>query len=222
MRCNPFQTQKPAFRLLHVFGAGGAGREIAWLAEQCWGKSVMVDFVIDLPDHPMQPVNGYRIQQLADVLPDESAAFVVAVGDPLARRRLAGRCSAVPLNAATLVHPRAEISESVTLGSGTIVCAGTDLTTNVSVGAHTYINLHCSVSHDSVLGDFVTLSPGVTICGHVRVGNDVFVGAGATIINGSAERPLIIGDRARIAAGACVTQAVAADARVAGVPAVAK
>lgn len=222
MTCNPFHEQKPPFQTLHIFGAGGAGREIAWLAEQCWPEFVVVAFVVDMPDHPMQPVNGHRIRQLVDVKPEGSAAFVVAVGDPLARRRIAARCHAIPLNAATLVHPRAELSTSVVLGEGSIVCAGSVLTTNIRVGRHAYFNVQCSVSHDAVLGDFVTLSPRVTICGHVRVGHDVFIGAGATIINGSPERPLVIGDRARIAAGACVTQSVAADARVAGVPAVQK
>src|SRR5438132_425467 len=32
---------------LAIFGAGGSAREVAWLAQQCWGEDVKLTFVID-------------------------------------------------------------------------------------------------------------------------------------------------------------------------------
>ena len=57
---------------------------------------------------------------------------------------------------------------------------------------------------------------------HVQIGRDVFIGTGANIIHGSAKAPIVIGDGAVIAAGACVTKSVEPDALMAGVPAVRK
>jgi acetyltransferase-like isoleucine patch superfamily enzyme len=96
------------------------------------------------------------------------------------------------------------------------------MTTNVRVGSHVHVNVGCTLSHDVVLGDFATLSPGVHVSGHVHVEDGVFLGTGANIINGIAGRPLIIGRGAIVAAGACVTGPVEAGALVAGVPAIRK
>lgn len=81
------------------------------------------------------------------------------------------------------------------------------------------INLSCTISHDVSIGDYSVLSPGVNVAGHVHIGREVFVGTNVCFINGNANKPLVIGDGAVIAAGACVTRDVPAGAMVAGVPA---
>lgn len=219
---NPFHEPNPRFKKLYIFGAGGSGREVAWLAEQSWGSEVEIEFLVDIPDYPKQTVNGYAVRLITEITPNNSARFVVAIGDPSARNRIATRCAAVPLQETIVAHPRAEISNSVELGPGTVICAGVILTTNIRVGRHVYINLDCTVSHDAVIGDFATLSPGVHVSGHVHIGQGVLIGTGANIINGSADAPLFIGDGAIVAAGACVTKSVDAGALVAGVPAIRK
>jgi sugar O-acyltransferase (sialic acid O-acetyltransferase NeuD family) len=222
MPCNPFHNPKPEFKKLYIFGAGGFGREIAWLADQSWGNEVEIEFLVDITDYPIRTANGHTIGLITEIPPDSSACFVIAIGDPPTRRRIATLCAAIPILETIVVHPRAEISDSVELGSGTIICAGAILTTNIRIGRHVHINLDCTVGHDAVIGDFATLSPGVHVSGHVHIGQGVFVGTGANIINGSAQSPLIIGNNAVVAAGACVTRDVPADALVAGVPAVRK
>lgn len=114
------------------------------------------------------------------------------------------------------------MSARVELGDGVVVCAGSVVTTNVSLGNHVHVNVSCTISHDVSIGDYTTLSPGVHVSGHVEIAEDVFVGTGANIINGSATTPLVIGKGAVIAAGACVTRPVEPGALVAGVPAVRK
>ena len=219
MACNPFHNPRPEFKKLYIFGAGGSGREVAWLAEQSWGSEVEIEFVVDIPDYPRQAINRHAIRLITELTPDRSARIVVAIGAPYARRRIAAICAATRLQEGVVVHPRAEISDSVELGPGTIICAGAILTTNICVGRHVHINLGCTVSHDAIIGDFATLSPGVHVSGHVHIGRGAFIGTGANIINGSADAPLMIGDDAVIAAGACVIKSVDRGALVAGVPA---
>ena len=70
------------------------------------------------------------------------------------------------------------------------------------------------VSHDCVIGDYVSVSPGALINGNVTVEDDVFVGTGAIILPGRH-----IGRGATIGAGAVVTKDVPPGATAVGVPA---
>jgi len=222
MRPNPFYESNPAFRRLYIFGAGGSGKEIAWLAKQSWGNEVEIVFVVDEPRYLKNTSNGMPVSLLADILPQDDTRFVVALGNPEQRRRLVSEFIARGHRPATLVHPRAEISGSVAVGDGTVICAKSVITCDVSIGAHVQINVACTVSHDTIIGDYATLSPGVHVPGHVRIGEGVFVGANACFVNGATDRPLIVGDKSTIAAGACVTHDVGAGALMAGVPAIRK
>jgi sugar O-acyltransferase (sialic acid O-acetyltransferase NeuD family) len=204
---------------LYVFGAGGSGREIAWLAQQVWGEALDIVFVVDRPEFLHERVNGHPVVLVADVRLAPRTHYVAAVGDISLRRRAVLEFEKRGLPPGTVIHPRTEISRWVEIGPGSVVCSGAVLTTNVRLARHVHVNVGCTVSHDADIGDFATLSPGVHISGHVQVGADVFIGTGANVINGSPQRPLRIGDGAIIAAGACVTGDVEAKALVAGVPA---
>lgn len=208
--------------LLYIFGAGGHGREVAWLAEALYGETVRLVFVVDHPRHLRDPVNGVEVVLLSEVEAPPNAQYVVALGNPDQRRRSVAICESMGLLPATLIHPRVEMSRYVRVGAGSVLCAGTLVTTNICIGEHVHINLGCSVSHDTYIDDFATLSPGVHVSGNVHIGKDVFIGTGASIINGSPHEPLAIGDGAVIAAGACVTCNVGAGTMVAGVPAIRK
>lgn len=219
---NIFYSATPDFERLLIFGAGGHGREVAWLARQLWGESLGIEFVVDRPEYLVNEVSGIQVRLLADCTATPGMRYLVALGDPHHRRRAVGACEALGLNAALLVHPRVEASDSVTLGGGSVVCAGSILTVDIDVGEHVHINVGCTISHDVVIGDFSTLSPGVHISGNVRIGEGVFIGTGVSIINGRADGPLLIGDGAVVAAGACVTGSVEPGSMVAGVPATRK
>ena len=207
------------FERLAIFGAGGHGRELAWLASQAWGDDLAIDFLVDRQEYLRDAVDGHPVSLLQAYEVRGATAFVVALGDAAHRRRAAEACTARGLMPVALVHPRVEASSRVEIAPGAVVCAGSVLTTNVRIGAHAHVNIACTLSHDTVLGDFATLSPGVHVAGHVHIGRDVFVGIGATIINGEAGNPLVIGEGAVIAAGACVISNVPTHSLFAGVPA---
>jgi sugar O-acyltransferase (sialic acid O-acetyltransferase NeuD family) len=214
--------QSRDFSSLYVFGAGGSGREVAWLARQCWADRVRVVHLVDRPEYVSGPVNGHPVQLVQDVVAAPDARFIVAVGDSAFRRAAVAACEAVGLRPTHVVHPRVEASPFVDVAPGVLIAAGSVLTTNIGIGRHAHINIGCTVSHDVVIGEFATLSPGVHLSGTVHIGRDVFVGTGATVIHGRAGAPLVIGDGAVVAAGASVTKSVDAGALVAGVPAVRK
>lgn len=219
---NRITQAQPDFSRLHIFGAGGSGREVAWLARQAWGDTVAIQFMVDHPRHMKGAVNGFSVSLLSAVAPSTDARYLIALGEPTLRRTFAEACDRAGHRPTTLVHPRTEMSQWVSIGQGTVVGANCVVTCNVQIGMHVQINVSCSVSHDVVIGDYSTLSPGARICGNVHVGHRVFVGANACIINGEPDSPLTIGDGAVIAAGSCVTKNVPPRVLVAGVPAAIK
>lgn len=202
-----------------IYGAGGFAREVAFLAEDC-GLNV-VGFITDDEGTWGTSLNDIEVLSLPEAVRRFGRTPVtIAVGRPRLRELLARKATEAGLELlGELRHPSVVASRFVDFGPGAVVCAGTILTTNIEIGAHAQINLACTIGHDVVAGDFLTLTPGVHISGSVRFGDRVYVGTGATFVNGTEDKPLIIGDDAVIGAGACVVKDVAAGTTVVGVPA---
>ena len=205
---------------LVVYGAGGFARELCWLAESCPDVGDVVAMIDDDPAQHGSVVNGIPIHGLAEaraLFP--TARMAIGIGTPRHREAVVARASAAGFEFATLIHPRVERSRWIEIAEGVVICAGNILTTNVHVGRHAHINLSCTVGHDVVIGDYATLAPGVNLSGRVRIGARAYIGTNASIINGEADAPLIIGEDAVVGAAACVTRDVPPGTTVVGVPA---
>ena len=85
------------------------------------------------------------------------------------------------------------------IGEGGIIAPNVVVTTEVQIGRHVLVNIATSIQHNSVLGDFCTIGPGVRIGGHVSLGDGVLVGIGAIISNN-----VTVASGVVIAAGAVV------------------
>ena len=109
--------------------------------------------------------------------------------------------------------------DNVVIGDGSILCPFVTLTSNITLGKCFHANLYSYVEHDCVIGDFVTFAPGVKCNGNVKIGDMVYIGAGAVIHQGTNDTPLFIGDGATIGMGAVVLNDVHAGQTVVGNPA---
>jgi sugar O-acyltransferase (sialic acid O-acetyltransferase NeuD family) len=224
-----------------LYGAGDFAREVAWLVEECLVTSDerrttndepstldtrhstlrrVVCIVDDEVSNQGSMMDGIPVMDLATAHRQfPSARMVIAVGRPQTREQLAVKATAAGFRFDTIIHPDVRRSTRVAIGEGTVICAGTIITTDVVLGAHVQINLDCTIGHDTVLKDYATLAPGVHVSGHVNVGRRAYIGTGAVIINGCAGQPLTIGEDAIVAAGAVVTKPVPPRTTVVGVPA---
>ncbi|MBN1890293.1 MAG: acetyltransferase [Thermoflexales bacterium] len=206
-----------------VYGAGGFGREVAWLVQSCNVEKELyqvVCFIEDKVEIQGQLVNDILVMSLPAARERFPSACVVGgIGNPRIRQAVMEKAAAAGFGFETIIHPRVERSRWIDIGLGALICAGNILTTNITLGQHVQINLDCTIGHDVVMGDYTTLAPGVHVSGCVHFGQCVYVGTGAVIINGTQDEPIVIQDDVVIGAGACVTKSVQAGLTVAGVPA---
>ncbi|AWB96949.1 acetyltransferase [Agromyces badenianii] len=212
--------------MLHVVvvGAGGFGREVLDVLEALNEGSPAARYVVDgvIDDSPSElnlsrlADRGYRyLGSLDEYLARGGAArYVIGIGAPQIRARVVMKIGDRLSPIDPIVHPKANFGSRVTLGAGSVVCAGVSMTTNISSGDHVHVNPNVSVGHDSMLGDYVSLNPGCAISGDVVIGDRVLVGTTAAILQG-----LTIGADAVVGAVACVTRDVAVGQTVIGVPA---
>lgn len=111
------------------------------------------------------------------------------------------------------ISPRAYVGK-IDIGTGSIVCAGTIITVDVKIGNHVHLNLHTTVGHDSVIGDFSTTAPNVNISGNVTIGNGVYLGTACCI-----REKLTICEDAVIGMNASVVKDITEAGTYVGIPA---
>lgn len=203
---------------LVIVGAGGHGRELASLIAGVNAADPTYHVAGFVDDGPSEPDRLERLglPLLGDVswLVDRPRPFALGIGTSSTRRAVAARLEAAGCEPVGLVAATGSLGLDVRLGPGTVVHEHATVTTNVTIGAHSHLNVGCAVQHDSVLGQFVQMSPGVFINGDCVIGDDVFIGSGAVVTRG-----IRVGAGARIGAGATVLTDVAPNSLVVGTPA---
>lgn len=205
---------------LLIIGASGFGREVAWLVERINEVSPtwnLIGFIDDNEDIHGQMVNGYKVVGTHRCVVDyPNAYYVCAVGSSRIRKMIINNVKSLLPNIkfATLIDPSVEMSKLVNIGEGTIICAHTIVTVNIEIGNHVIINLDCTVGHDAILKDFVTLYPSVNVSGITNVAECVELGTGCQIIQGKT-----IGAHTIVGAGAVVVKDLPEKCTAVGSPA---
>ena len=199
-----------------ILGAGGFGREVLDILQDLNRDEDVLGFLDENLQIKGQLVNNkkvYPLSKLNEYNP-ENVKLVCAIGIPSEERtKLIKKTKKMGFEYETLIHPSVMISKWVKIGEGTIICAGSILTTQIEIGNFSIINLACTVGHDVKIGNFTTLSPGTHISGNVSIGNECFFGTGAVTV-----QQVEIGDNSVIGAGAVVSKSIPSFSLVVGVP----
>jgi sugar O-acyltransferase (sialic acid O-acetyltransferase NeuD family) len=175
-----------------VYGSRMFGEVLRCLVEDCGHEFAgFIDDVYQGPD-----VRG-GFEQARVTHPPSNYLCVNAVGytDLAARRGVTARILEAGYEMPVLIHPRAYVAKTSSIGPGSFVMAGALVDCRVTVGDNVVIWPGACVSHDCSVGANTFLSPNCTVCGDCRLGSDCFVGAGAVIVSHAA-----VPDRARIKA----------------------
>lgn len=205
---------------LIIIGSGGLGREAIWIAERINAHNPewnILGFIDDNPELCGTSVSGYPVLgTTADVVKYPDAYYICAIGNARARKHVVKKVKSVaPIKFATLIDPACIYCDSrVTFGEGCVICAYTYITVDIRIGNHVYIGANCTVGHDAVVDDFVTLYPSVTLSGNTHIASGCELGTGSQIIQGlTVEKNTIVG------AGSAIIRNLPSDCTAVGVPA---
>lgn len=198
---------------LVIVGSGGFAREVEWLVERInqnekkWNFIGFIDNDISTPNVIGNDDFVYKSYKELNVS--------IAIGNSDIRKKIYQLYQKNTLiRFPNLIDPSVMYSERVSFGFGNIVCAGTILTVDITIGNCNIINLDCTVGHDAIIGDFVTANPSVNLSGNTIIGSGTNIGTGTQVIQG-----VSIGSNSVIGSGAVVNKDIPDDCTAVGIPA---
>ncbi|EGT0015008.1 transferase [Clostridium perfringens] len=189
-----------------IIGAGGVGKEVAFIIEQINIKTPIWNILGIVDDNKSlwrTEINGYKVLGGLSVLEkfknqDIKPYIVIAIANYKIKKavieKLKGR-----FKFATIIHPNVFIHDSVKIGEGTVIYPTVIMTTNITLGNHVIVSPKCGIGHDSIIKDYVSLLWNVNVSGHDIIEEGVLMGSGSTVIQGK-----VIGEGAIVGAGAVV------------------
>jgi sugar O-acyltransferase (sialic acid O-acetyltransferase NeuD family) len=205
-----------------IIGAGGFGRDVLWLLNRINAASEnnewdLLGFVDDNPEMIGKIVNGVPVLGTLDyLLAINTPQYVVcSINKPNIRESMVLKCKQnANLLFPALIDPTAIIGQSISIGEGCVICANSILTIDVSIGAFCLINLICTIEHDSIISEFSTLYPRVSVAGNDKIGRCSEIGTGTQLI-----QRITIGDNVILGAGSVVVHDIPDSCTAVGVPA---
>lgn len=199
-----------------IFGIGGLGRELFVLHKQCNDDNQFIGWFDDTVPKGTE-VMGYPVLGGMDALNEhkEEIGIFIGLGDARTRKKIVSKITNANVKYPSMVHPEVEIEDyqDIRLGKGVVIQKGCILTTNISLGEFVFLNLDCTVGHDTNIGKFSAFMPGVHVSGDCEIKDACYFGTNATVINA-----LTIGKGSIIGANACVSKNVEANTVNVGVP----
>jgi sugar O-acyltransferase (sialic acid O-acetyltransferase NeuD family) len=186
-----------------LIGAGGFAREI----KAHMKSPEMICFVDE------KYYNGEQYTEPLNKFNPDEYEVLVAVGNPKDKFDIIQR---LPKDTKyfTFIDPSVIIlGDDVQIGEGSIICAGTIITTNVIIGKHAHLNLQSTVGHDCRIGDYFTTAPGAKISGNCIIYDCVYIGTNASI-----KEKITIHSLSTIGSNATVVKHIEESGVYAGVP----
>lgn len=206
-----------------LLGGGGYALEILGLISEInqsrnWRRSRSISVAGILADTAIdeERFSGLKVSQLgsmSDIASVDATHYVIAVGSSQDRKSISERIK-TDLQPASLVHPSTVLGFGCTYGEGTVIYGGTRFCPKCTIGNHVFVSHGVLVGHETTIGDFSSVYPGVNLSGNVFLGKATTAGTGCTIIE-----KIVVHDNAYIGAGAVVIRDVPFGEKVVGVPA---
>ena len=200
---------------LVIIAAGGCGREVLQWAKDINEKNPHWNIKGFLDDNP-EALNGLKCDMsmlgtIDEYIVQPDDEFVCCIGNSNVRKMVVEKLKEKGAVFTTMVHPKAVIADSCTLGEGVIIYPFALISDNAVIGDQCIINMYSSVAHDSVLGEYCTVSAHCDVTGMCKLGDRVFMGTTSNMVPGSK-----IGDDVYICAGSTVMGRVRAGNKVLG------
>lgn len=204
---------------LLIIGARGWGREVYDIAVACIqnGAGFVVKGYLDDKADALEgykgyppivgPVESYEIQK--------DDVFICALGDVYFKKHYVKLILDKGGTFLSLVHPTAILGNNVRMGTGCIVGAFANLSSDTAIGDFVTFSIKAGMGHDSSVGDYshiggmccisgfvtigecVTMHPGSIIVPHRKIGDEAIIGTGSVVLTNVKAGTTVFGNPAK-------------------------
>jgi sugar O-acyltransferase (sialic acid O-acetyltransferase NeuD family) len=204
-----------------IVGAGGQCRVILSLLQGVNAGYLPIGIIDDVFHENEEvlsiPVLG-GINLLEELYQDGIKNVFLAIGDNFNRKVMFDLVKSVGFSCPNLISDAANVSQSAELGEANIICPFVNVGPQVKIANNNLINTHSTIEHETVVQSHCHVAPMTVVSGRSLLGDFVFLGAGATIID-----KVNIVSKTLVAAGSVVTKDIESSGYLyAGVPAIRK
>ena len=162
---------------LIILGAGGYGKTVADVAAQLGYTEIF------FLDDQRTGENILGTCEMFNRFADGNTELYPAFGNNEYRMRWLKRLLEAGISVPTFVHPRAYVSPTATVGTGSVVLPMAVVNTGVTVGMGCIINIGALIDHDCVIGDGAHLAPGAIVKAENRIRPGSKIDSGVVIEN---------------------------------------
>lgn len=204
---------------LVIIGAGDTGRELIDIVERINSVKLtwnLLGFVDDNDDIQGSLVEGFKVLGKTALLNDvkEPIFVICSISTGAIKKRVLSKINNPLIKYATLIDPNVTLCKGCIVEEGSVIYPGVRLAINSHINKHSYVGFNSTIGHDTVVGDYCDVYPGVNVSGKVVLEECVDLGTGARII-----QSIRIGRNTVVGAGAVVIRNISDYCVAAGVPA---
>ena len=199
-----------------ILGAGGHAKELLQILER-QGQTTALSFFDNIHDATVL-LEKFKIItsfEEAKILLAANPYYAIGIGGTVVRHKFSNRITELGGILRSIICPTALIGTfDVHLETGLNIMSHVFISNSVRIGTGTLVNYGVNVHHDVTIGNYCELSPKSQVLGGAEIGYYSSIGAGAIVL------PKVkIGNNVHIGAGAVVTKDIADNCVAVGAPA---
>ncbi|MFO7936188.1 MAG: hypothetical protein R6V06_01105 [Kiritimatiellia bacterium] len=169
-------------RKVIIIGAGGFGKEVAWILRRSGdaGSELEVQGFCDDDAAKAEGVKDLApflgtVEEVVSRFP--GCAYHCAIGNNRIRRDLMQRLDAAGLKAVSVVDFSSVVADDAVVSPGCYIGVHSVVSAGTRVGRGVIINHNVSVGHDAAIKDYAQVCPGVSISGGCDLGEGALLGS---------------------------------------------
>ncbi len=197
-----------------IYGAGGSGLSISFFIKNNPNyKKIMKNIYFIDDDESVikkKSINGFPIINYKQfkLIKNLDKRILISTNDIKIKRKLFFMIKSDKLKFWNYYDDSSKLNSKHFKDNSSYFAPFTLISDSVEIGLCFSCNVYSYVEHESKIGNFVSFAPGVKCNGNVIIKDNVYIGTGVIINNGTSSKKLIIGENSFISAGTFVNKNV--------------